>query len=217
MRLVWDEPGTRFFETGVDHGVLYPNNTDGVPWNGITGITENGSDSVEEYYVDGVKTINAVSTGEFQGSLKSITYPDEFMIHDGFGETFNGFLAEMQTGDYFGLSYRTLVGNDIEGLGHGYRIHILYNLLAIPDTVSRTSKSNSPTLTEFGWNLYGIPHHVLGYGPVGYVYIDSRLADLEYLMTIENILYGTESDESRLIMPWEFVDGFNNPGPIIST
>ena len=44
-RIVWDKTGERFYETGVDRAVLYPISSaglynKGVPWNGITGITE---------------------------------------------------------------------------------------------------------------------------------------------------------------------------------
>ena len=44
-KLVWDKTGERFYETGVDRGVLYPMGTDrtypkGVAWNGLTAVTE---------------------------------------------------------------------------------------------------------------------------------------------------------------------------------
>ena len=47
-KLVWDKIGERFYETGVDHAVLYPLSAAGVydrgvAWNGITGITESPS------------------------------------------------------------------------------------------------------------------------------------------------------------------------------
>ena len=46
--LVWDKTGQRFYETGVDHGVLYlPDSfgayVDGVAWNGLTTVTETPS------------------------------------------------------------------------------------------------------------------------------------------------------------------------------
>ena len=43
-KLVWDKVGERFYETGVDHGVLYPIQTGGqynkgVAWNGLSAVT----------------------------------------------------------------------------------------------------------------------------------------------------------------------------------
>ena len=47
-RLVWDKTGERFYETGVDRGVLYPIQeggvySKGVAWNGLTAVTESPS------------------------------------------------------------------------------------------------------------------------------------------------------------------------------
>ena len=47
-KLVWDQSGKRLYETGVDHGVLYPIQTGGVyskgvAWNGLTAVTESPS------------------------------------------------------------------------------------------------------------------------------------------------------------------------------
>ena len=39
-KLVWDAIGERFYETGIDHGVLYPVESGAYPkgyaWNGLT-------------------------------------------------------------------------------------------------------------------------------------------------------------------------------------
>ena len=46
-KLSWDGVGERIYETGVDHGVLYVMDEDGygrgVPWNGLTAVTESPS------------------------------------------------------------------------------------------------------------------------------------------------------------------------------
>ena len=46
-KLVWDKIGERFYETGVDHGVLYVQANGaypkGVAWNGLTSVNESPS------------------------------------------------------------------------------------------------------------------------------------------------------------------------------
>ena len=60
-KLVWDETGTRKYETGVNHGVLYPQNETGkypkgVAWNGLTSVTESPSGAEETaLYADNIK------------------------------------------------------------------------------------------------------------------------------------------------------------------
>ena len=43
-KLVWDQTGSRYYETGVKMGVLYPQSSSGtyskgVAWNGLTAVT----------------------------------------------------------------------------------------------------------------------------------------------------------------------------------
>ncbi|MBO7452429.1 MAG: hypothetical protein J6U54_19030, partial [Clostridiales bacterium] len=93
-RLTWDESGKRFFETGVDHAVLYPwdptanNNAGaygtGVAWNGITSVT-NSPDGAEptDLWADNIKYATLRSAETFGATIEAYTYPDEFMECDG--------------------------------------------------------------------------------------------------------------------------------------
>ncbi len=38
--LTWDGIGQKFYETGLDRGVLYQEDGVGVPWNGLTAVDE---------------------------------------------------------------------------------------------------------------------------------------------------------------------------------
>ncbi len=38
--IVWDNIGDRFYESGLDRGVLYLSDGSGVPWNGLISIIE---------------------------------------------------------------------------------------------------------------------------------------------------------------------------------
>ena len=62
-KLVWDEVGSRFFETGVKNGVLFVQNDEGgydkgVVWNGLTAVTESPSGAEETpLYADDIKYV----------------------------------------------------------------------------------------------------------------------------------------------------------------
>ena len=70
-KLVWDETGSRLYETGVSQCALYVQTTGGaygkgVAWNGITGITESPSGAeASPQYADNIKYLNLISAEEF--------------------------------------------------------------------------------------------------------------------------------------------------------
>ena len=59
-KLVWDETGKRFYETGVKQGVLYPQAAGGtypkgVAWNGLTSVSESPEGAAPEpLYADDI-------------------------------------------------------------------------------------------------------------------------------------------------------------------
>lgn len=196
--LQWDETGERVFEAGVDRGVLYLTDGSGVAWNGLLGVTEKVSGSSQDaLYFEGVKYGDHVAIGDFAASLKAYTYPDEFLEFEGLDDVGNGLLVTGQPSGRFGLSYRTKIGNDVEGIDLGYKIHILYNLTATP------SDKNYATLTgadaiEFEWALTAIPGEIPGYRPTAHLILDSRKMNSLLLSDIEDTLYGTDGTEPRL-------------------
>src|SRR5690242_467430 len=135
--LQWDQVGERFYETGVDHGVLYiPTNgvyDQGFAWNGLTAVTESPSGAeATPLYADNIKYLNLVSVEEFSGTIEAFTYPPEFGQCDGTASPEVGIQIGQQTRKTFGLSYRTLVGNDVDGNDAGVKIHLVYGALAAP-------------------------------------------------------------------------------------
>ena len=138
--LVWDQVGERRYETGVDRGVLYPPIGNPVPWNGLVSVNETVSREVKPYYIDGIKFLDHHVPGSYAAKLVAFTYPDEMDGLVGTQEFSPGvFIHDQRSPKLFNLSYRTRVGNDLEGLDHGYKIHILYNLLATLDDVTYTT------------------------------------------------------------------------------
>ena len=197
-RLVWDAAGEKAYESGVDHGVLYPladnvyNN--GVVWNGLTSISESpeGGDA-NDFYADNIKYGTLRGTENFGGTIEAYTYPDEFAICDGSASLADGVIIGQQTRKTFGLSYRTLMGNDADGLDAGYKLHLVYGATASPSEKSYETINDSPEAITFSWEFTTIPVPVTGtdYKPISVLVIDSTKADEDNLETLENILYGS--------------------------
>jgi hypothetical protein len=198
--LTWDDVGDRLFETGVRKGVLYAADGHGVPWNGLISVDNNEADSAEPVYFDGIKFNDIVTQGDFTATITAFTYPDEFLPFEGTLEDQDGFFILNQPhARAFGLSYQTLVGDDINGLESGYKIHLLYNLIAIPSTKGYQTIGDSIEPIEFEWSITSIPEEIDGYRPTAHVVIDSRKMDPYLLSDIEAILYGEDTGDELTI------------------
>ncbi len=196
--LVWDETSKHFFETAVSKGVFYDSSGVGTSWNGLTSIEEGVPNSVQPIYFDGLKFNDIVTNGDFQGVLRAWTYPDEFLPYEGILEEQRGFFVAEQPGNKFGLSYQTKIGNDIEGVELGYKIHILYNLTALPSQKTYATLSNDITPLEFEWTITGIPEEIENYRPTVHVIFDSTRLDPWLLEDLEGIIYGDEDGDAYL-------------------
>lgn len=194
----WDKVGERFFQTGVDRGVLYLNDGGAVAWNGLLSVEDGSSKDVQSYFMDGVKYLEKISPGEYSGKLKALTYPIEFERVNGIEPVAPGLYYHDQPPQDFSLSYRTRLGDDLDSTDRGYKIHILYNLVADADAISFESISNPLKPVEFAWALTGTPPPLTGYRPTVHISIDSTLFDQESLQAIEDILYGTDTTVPRL-------------------
>lgn len=205
--LTWDNTGKRFFEMGVDHGVLYVQNSDGsygkgVAWNGLTGITES-PDGAEptDLWADNLKYATLRSAETFGGTIEAYTYPDEFMECDGSAVPAPGIRLGQQNRKAFGLCYRTKIGNDTDPSGNDYLLHIVYGATASPSEKSYETINDSPDAITFSWEFTTNPVEVSGYKSVSTIVIDSRKIDATALATIENVLYGSVSADAALPDP----------------
>lgn len=198
-KIVWDQIGDRLYETGLDRGVLYLSDQSGIPWNGLLSVQEDLSEEVSTpFYFDGIKNIDSPGFGDFAATINAVTYPDEFLEYEGISELDSGLSVGNQGNKTFGLAYRTLIGNDVDGIDHGYKIHILYNLRAIPDTTSYKTLGANPTPIEFGWAITSRPERIPGYRPTAHAIIDSRFLDSDLLTVVEGLLYGTDTTSPYL-------------------
>lgn len=215
FRMSWGRAGSRIFETGVDRGVVY---IDGVghPWTGLTAVNEtpSGGDT-KAYYLDGVKYYNGSSMEEYEASITAFTYPDEFMQCDGTAPMMNGMFITQQRRKPFDFCYRTKIGNDLSGVNHAYKLHLVYNATATPTTKNYATLGDSSEPTMFSWNIstrqfrFENPQFGVKYG--SHIVIDSRTTYPWAMEVLENVLYGRPGADGtlpKMPTPEELVDIF---------
>jgi len=216
--LVWDQVGERLYETGVDHGVLYiPDATGdyntGFAWNGLTTVTESPSGAeATPIYADNIKYLNLISAEEFGATIEAFTYPEEFAQCDGSAVPQPGISVGQQARSTFGLSYRTRVGNDLEGADLGYKLHLVYGAVAAPTEKAYATINDSPEAITFSWEISTTPVAVTGLKPTSVITIDSTVVDPTELAALEAILYGAVATEPSLPLPDEVIALF--PGGV---
>ena len=195
-KLVWDATGKRLYETGVNQGVLYPMDingtyTVGVAWNGLTAVTESPSGAeASPLYADNIKYLNLISAEEFGATIEAYTYPDEFAVCDGSAELTPGVSVGQQARKTFGLCYKTLLGNDVDGADFGYKLHLVYGALAAPSEKAYATVNDSPEAITLSWEVSTTPVSVAGLKPTACLTIDSTKVDAAKLAALEDILYG---------------------------
>ena len=220
-KLVWDAVGEKRYETGVDHGVLYPQvkgaYPKGVVWNGLTSVTESPSGADENaFYADNIKYGSLRGAEEFGATVECYTYPDEWELCDGSIEPVKGVILGQQKRSTFGLAFRTLIGDDAEDAldaDNGYKLHLIYNATASPSERQYQTINDSPEAITFSYEITTTPIPVTvvpNARPVANITINSKTTDPEKLKKLEGILYGTDGDstgteatEARLPLPDE--------------
>ena len=207
--LKWDNPGERYYETGVKNCVLYiqddeGNYPKGVAWNGITAITESPSGAESEpLYADDTKYLNLISNEEFGATIEAYTYPDEFAECDGTAELATGIKLGQQPRKQFGLCYLTTLGNDLKKNDYGYKLHLVYGCMAAPSEKGYATINDSPEAITFSWEVSTTPVEVPGFKPTAHIEIDSTKVKPEDLAKIKAKLWGTTSEEPTLPLPSE--------------
>jgi hypothetical protein len=204
-KLTWDNVGSHYYEAGVDHGVFYPQGGSGIAWNGLLSVKESTTDTDQTFiYIDGNKIESHLSLGCFAAEISALTYPDEFSVYDGYSDE----LFTQQERTSFNLSYRTKIGNDIDGLAKGYKLHLVYNALVTPSNKDYTSLGGSVKLTTFDWKLSTTPIMVEGARPNSHFIIDSTVVYPGIMDDIENFLYGTFTTSPHFPSIQEVLDIF---------
>lgn len=206
--IVWDATGERLFETGVDQAVLYTWNStsnkynDGVPWNGITGVTAS-PDGAEptDLWADNIKYATLRSAETFGMTIEAYTYPDAFGECDGSASPASGVYIGQQSRKAFGFCYRTKVGSDSDTEASKYKIHVVYNCTASPSERSYETINDSPDAITFSWEVTTTPVNVTGYKPTSEITIDVWKLTSQQKTSLENKLYGSQNTEPTLPEP----------------
>lgn len=207
-KIAWDLEGERLYETGTDRGVLYVRSGGtygtGVPWNGLTGVSEapDGAESNPQY-ADNIKYLDLTSAENFKATITAFTYPDEFEACDGSATPVPGVTLSGQERKTFGFSYRTKVGNDTAGEDAGYKIHLVYGAKAAPTQKDRKTINDSPEAIEFSWEVSTTPASVAEHRPTAHITINSMTLEPAKLAALETKLYGDETNQPTLPTPDE--------------
>lgn len=211
-KLVWDKSGERLYETGVSHGVLYPQDSTGkypkgVVWNGLTGVTENPDGAeANDLWADNIKYASIRSAETFGCTIEAYTYPDEFAECDGSAIPTPGVYIGQQKRKAFGFCYRTEVGSDtISDTTDSYKLHLVYGATASPTDKGYETINDSPDAITFSWEVETVPVEVTGYKPTACLVIDSTKVDSAKLQALLDKLYGSENKEAELPMPDEVI------------
>lgn len=209
MKLEWDKVGEHLYETGTDHGVIYPIDSEGkyskgVVWNGLTGVTESPSGAdLTDLWADNIKYASIRSAENFGATIEAYTYPDEFAICDGSAELVPGVTIGQQPRKAFGFSYRTVIGNEVEYSDYGYKLHLIYNATVSPSEKAYQTINDSPDAITFSWEMSTTPVNVTGFKPTACLIIDSTKVSKEQMEKIESALYGTDEKDAYLPTPDE--------------
>lgn len=220
-KLKWDQDGQRFYESGVERGVLYKVNTTatgegvngkyagGVPWNGLTAVNENpsGADATP-LYANNKKYLDLRASEEYGATIEAYTYPDEWEECDGSAEIIagSGIYAGQQARVTFGLSYVTLINNDQEADKYGYKIHLIYSATASPSQKSHGTTNESPDAPTMSWEISATKTDAVASGlkPTATLVIPSVPKDgkgsanatkyAAFITKLEEALYGTSGE-----------------------
>lgn len=205
--LIWDNVGEKFYEAGVDQGVLYPdvdsdgNYINGVAWNGLSAVNESPSGGeANDIYADNIKYLSLMGAEDFGFTIEAYTYPKEFEECDGSASIADGLNIGQQTRKPFGFCYRTKIGNDVDGEGHGYKLHLVYGCKAQPSSRDYGTINDSPEAITFSWEIDTTPVPVSGYKPTAVMTIDSTKVNPEKLATFLKILYG-DTEAPKMLLP----------------
>lgn len=153
---------------------------------------------------------NLMSNEDYNATIEAYTYPKQFEECDGSKEIAPGVVIGQQKRKTFGFSYVTKVGNDVDGVDHGYKLHLVYGCLASPSEKGHSSVNESPEAMTLSWSVSTAPVTVPGFKPTATVTINSTTVNADELAALEAILYGSEEEEPRLPLPEELITIFKS-------
>lgn len=210
-RLVWDKTGERTYETGTEHGVLFPQDktgkyTKGIAWNGLIGVSNTAEGGEETpIHANNGKYLSMRSSEEAKGAITAYAYPKEFRECDGSKEVAPGIYAGQQNRKPFGFAYETIIGNDTEGNDYSKTLHLLYGCTVAPSSREYKTINNDPEAIEFSWDYTTTPAATTkeGFKPTATLNIVEHEVGKENYKKLTDFLWGTESKQPKFLLPDE--------------
>ena len=197
--LNWGNLNTHYYENGVDRGVLYVKNEYGVAWHGLTSVVEQSNMSdPKALFLDGTKFNQVQQNSNFSASITAYGAPDIFKKCEGVDSISNGLFVTEQRRVPFDISYRTKVGSAANSNEDHYKIHLVYNCLAVKDDITYNTVSETPEPIVHGWKLHTVPVAIFGKRATAHIVVDSRYTPTYLLKTLEDILYGSPVNEPTM-------------------
>lgn len=204
--LVWDQVGSRIYETGTSKGVLFVQSgtgtyNPGVAWNGLVAVKLANDGAAETpLYADNIKYVSMFSNENLKGSIDAFTYPVEFEPCDGSSNPHPGLSVGQQTRTPFGMAWSTIVGNDTLGNAYGEKMHLVYNARVSPASRDYSTVNDSPSALTFSWNFTTTPVDLSANGlqPAAGITIDKSKVSAAAWTSLTTAVYGSATAASRL-------------------
>lgn len=204
VKLNWGTLDAKVYEVGVDRGVIYPSGSPAKSWLGLSSVKEVPIDSTPiPYYVDGIKYLNRQTQGSFAITIDAYAYPSELEDYD-----VNLNFIPLASRAPFGFCYRTLIGGADDGIDHGYKLHLVYNLITTSSDAAWRTNDSSPDANLFSWYGTTTPMAISGGVSSAHLVIDSTKAHAWSMAELEDMLYGTSTTAPTLPTPDQVIEHF---------
>lgn len=188
MRLTWNDPSNRQHESGVDRGVLYPATGAGLVWNGLLTVDESlGQVETTSLYYEGERYLQTLTAKDFSLHVEAYTYPD---------------VLDLQT--ELGFSYRTTISDGYSNVG--FKLHLVYNAMFLVGDISRSTLNSESETAPFTWEVITRANILAGSLPSSHLVIDSRTTHPWVLSSVEELIYGSDSEPPKLPSPRELME-----------
>jgi hypothetical protein len=143
--------------------------------------------------LDGIKVLNLAGGDEFAADIEAFSAPKELHAATGVTSIGSGLFATQQPRKSFDLSYRTLLGDDLNALGTlGYKIHLVYNALASPSDVDNTTVADDAEPSTQSWAITTKAVRNPGLRPTAHFVVNTIGANPYAVEALEAALYGSD-------------------------
>lgn len=171
--------------SGVDRCVVYFQDETQV-WPGVVTV-EDEYEILENtvVYVDGLKRRTSVQGSDYSAKISSYTFPDKVLD------------------DPFGMCFRVFTKEDHSE----YELHLVYNCYATLESIQQQTLTNEVNIPGFSIDISTKPVNTITFeNPLSHLIIRTKGLWTHAVEHIEDILYGTSTEQPRLPSIDEIID-----------